>query len=53
LNPFFYMIAGFRYGFIGHADGSLTAGIAVLIAANAGLWILIHRLFAIGYRLKA
>jgi ABC-2 type transport system permease protein len=53
LNPFFYMIDGFRYGFIGHADSSLAAGIAVLVAANAGLWILIHRLFAIGYRLKA
>lgn len=53
LDPFFYMIDGFRYGFIGHADGSLTAGIAVMIAANAGLWLLIHRLFARGYRLKA
>jgi len=53
LDPFFYMIDGFRYGFIGHADGSLGAGIAVMIAANAGLWLLIHRLFATGYRLKA
>ncbi len=25
-NPFFYLIAGFRYGFTGHADGSLAVG---------------------------
>ena len=53
LNPFFYMIDGFRYGFIGHADGSLTAGVIVMIAANVGLWLLAHRLFSRGYRLKA
>jgi ABC-2 type transport system permease protein len=53
LNPFFYMIDGFRYGFIGHADGSLAAGIVVMALANAALWALVHRLFATGYRLKA
>ncbi|MSO88723.1 MAG: multidrug ABC transporter permease [Rhodospirillaceae bacterium] len=52
LNPFFYMIDGFRYGFVGHADGSLSAGIWVLIACNIGLWWLTHRMFASGYRLK-
>ncbi|MBM3573006.1 MAG: multidrug ABC transporter permease [Alphaproteobacteria bacterium] len=53
LNPFFYMIDGFRYGFIGHADGSLGAGIMVMIAVNAGLWLLCHGMFATGYKLKA
>jgi ABC-2 type transport system permease protein len=53
LNPLFYMIDGFRYGFIGHADGSLTAGILVLLSANAALMWLTHRLFASGYHLKA
>jgi ABC-2 type transport system permease protein len=52
LNPFFYMIDGFRYGMTGHADGSLAAGIAVMVAANLGLAVLAHRLFAVGYRLK-
>jgi ABC-2 type transport system permease protein len=51
-NPFFYMIDGFRYGFIGHADGSVIAGLAALIFANIGLYALIHRLFAIGYKLR-
>ncbi len=53
MNPLFYMIDGFRYGFIGHADGSLTAGILVLLGANAFLLWLTHRLFATGYHLKA
>ena len=52
-NPFFYMIDGFRYGFIGHADGNLTAGILVLGAVNLALWLLTAHLFRIGYKLKA
>lgn len=52
-NPFFYMIDGFRYGFIGHADGSLTTGIVLLCLCNAVLLLLVHRCFARGYKLKA
>ena len=52
LNPFFYMIDGFRYGFIGHADGSLLAGVAVLTAADVLLGLLLWRLLAIGYKLR-
>lgn len=52
-NPFFYMIDGFRYGFTGHADGSILAGVVVLLALNALLWGLCHWVFRIGYRLKA
>jgi ABC-2 type transport system permease protein len=53
LNPFFYMIDGFRYGLTGHADGSLLAGILVLTVANAALWATAYAMFARGYRLKA
>ncbi len=53
LNPFFYMIDGFRYGFTGHADGSLTAGLIVLSVIDIFLWALAYRMFARGYRLKA
>jgi ABC-2 type transport system permease protein len=53
LNPFFYMIDGFRYGFIGHADGSLAIGVAVLIGVNAALLLLCFHLITSGYRLKA
>ncbi len=52
LNPFFYMIDGFRYGFIGRADGSLIIGVAVVVVLNLALWLLCHRLVASGYNLK-
>ncbi len=51
-NPFFYMIDGFRYGFIGHADGSLGVGLVLMAAVNLALWALVHRMIAAGYRLK-
>jgi ABC-2 type transport system permease protein len=53
VNPFFYMIDGFRYGFIGHAEGSLAVGIAVMILGNLALWGTCHWMFASGYRIKA
>ena len=53
LNPFFYMIDGFRYGLIGYADGSPGMGIGVLVGANAALWFACWRMFATGYKLKA
>ncbi len=52
LNPFFYMIDGFRYGFFGHADVSIwlslgwTAGFFVLMASIC-MWMLIT-----GYKLR-
>ncbi len=52
LNPFFYLIDGFRYGFIGHADGSLWVGALVVLTVNAGLWTLVHRMISTGYHLK-
>ena len=52
-NPFFYMIDGFRYGFIGHADASLTLGVLVLLGLNIFLWFMCYYLVAIGYKLKS
>ncbi len=52
-NPFFYMIDGFRYGFIGHADGSLTVGLWMVGLADLVLAVLVWRLLATGYKLKA
>ena len=51
-NPFFYAIDGFRYGFIGVADGVLWIGVVVLIAINAVLWLTCLRLITAGYNLK-
>lgn len=47
------MIDGFRYGFIGHADGSLTAGLIVLFCVDAVLWLACLMMFKRGYKLKA
>ncbi len=52
LNPFFYMIDGFRYGFTGISDTSPLLGLAVMAAIDLGLWLLCWRMFATGYRLK-
>lgn len=52
LNPFFYMIDGFRYGFFGHADVPIAlsllwcTGFFLLVSAIC-LWMLVT-----GYRLK-
>lgn len=51
-NPFFYMIDGFRYGFIGYSDSPVLLGMAVLLGVNLLLWLLCQRMFALGYRLK-
>ena len=52
LNPFFYMIDGFRYGMTDQADGSLAVGLLVVTGANLALVFACHRLFAAGWRLK-
>ncbi len=52
-NPFFYMIDGFRAGFIGRADGSLAVGAAYLVAVDVGLALLTYWMFRSGYKLKA
>jgi ABC-2 type transport system permease protein len=53
INPFFYLIDGIRFGFTGHADGSILIGALAVAAVNLGLWVLAHALIARGYRLKA
>jgi ABC-2 type transport system permease protein len=53
LNPFFHMIDGFRYGFIGHADGRPWLGVAVMALTNLGLALAAWRLVAIGYKVKS
>ncbi len=53
LNPFFYMIDGVRYGFLGVADASLLTGAVYLLAVNLALLLLGHRLVERGWHLKA
>ena len=52
-NPFFYLIDGFRYGMIGHSDGSLQLGIIVIFGCVLFMWLICYRILMKGYRLKA
>ncbi len=52
-NPFFYMIDGFRYGFIGHSDGNVTIGLVFLVAINLVLGIATWLMIKTGYKIKS
>jgi len=52
LNPFFYMVDGFRYGFFARSDVDPWQSLAVVgltLAAAAGLAV---RMLAVGYKLR-
>jgi len=51
-NPFFYIISGFRYGFLGEADSPVTFGGLLLLAINIGLGALCYSLIRAGWKLK-
>jgi ABC-2 type transport system permease protein len=53
MNPFFYMIDGFRAGFIGQSDSNILVGMLVMAGVNSFLWIVAYRMFKSGYKLKA
>jgi ABC-2 type transport system permease protein len=51
-NPFFYLIDGLRYGFIGQHDSNLMAGVLFTLVINILLYFLTHHLLKTGYKLK-
>jgi len=53
MNPFFYIIDGFRYGFLGVADGSIKFGILYLIILSFLSWFAAYILFKKGYKIKS
>lgn len=52
-NPFFYMIDGFRYGFIGQADGNVLTGIIFLLVLNFLMGALCLWMIRSGYKIKS
>jgi len=52
-NPFFYMIDGFRYSFIGQSDGSLTIGYIYLTSLSFIIWMIAYILYKKGYKIKS
>ncbi|WP_439532918.1 ABC transporter permease [Polymorphobacter sp.] len=52
-NPFFYIIDGFRSGFIGTANGNVMLGAGLLLVLNILLWFVCYQVLRSGWRLKA
>jgi len=52
-NPFFYVISGFRYGFLGVSDSPVLAGAAGLLVLNLALCWLCYALLKSGWKIKA
>ena len=52
-NPFFYIISGFRYGFLGTADSPVVLGSVVILGIDVVLGLLCYTLLRRGWRLKS
>ena len=52
-NPFFYVISGFRYGFLGTADSPVLLGGILLLGINIALGSLCYGLLRSGWKIKA
>ena len=51
-NPFFYIISGFRAGFLGTSDSPLWVGGVGLLVLNIVLWALCYLLLKSGWKIK-
>ena len=51
-NPFFYIISGFRYGFLGLADSPVTLGGFVVLGIDVVMLVLCYVLLRKGWKLK-
>ncbi len=52
-NPFFYIIDGFRSGFLGVSDGSMKFGFFYLLILSFLTWFVAYILFKKGYKIKS
>ena len=51
-NPFFYVISGFRAGFLGTSDSPLVVGAVGLLLVNIALWATCYSLLKSGWKIK-
>jgi len=51
-NPFFYVISGFRHGFLGVTDSPLLLGALLLGAINLALFAICYALLRSGWKIK-
>jgi len=52
-NPFFYIISGFRYGFLGVADSPIAVGSAVILGLDVALALFCYWLLRRGWKIKS
>lgn len=52
-NPFFYVISGFRFGFLGSADSPILIGSIVLLVVNLVLAAVCYVLMDAGWKIKS
>ena len=52
-NPFFYVISGFRYGFLERADSPVLFGAILLLAINLALAASCYALLRSGWKIKS
>ncbi len=52
LNPFFYMIDGFRFGFFGESDVAPVVSLGVVVACFAALSLVALQMIRSGYKLR-
>ena len=52
LNPFFYMIDGFRYSMIGYADSNIYVGGTIILILNILLYFITIIMLKSGFKLK-
>jgi ABC-2 type transport system permease protein len=53
LNPFFYIISGFRFGFLGVADSPIALGSLVVVAVDVVLGCVCYTALRKGWKLKS
>ena len=51
-NPFFYIISGFRHGFLGASDSPVLFGAMLLLGINAALFVICYALLRSGWKIK-
>ncbi|HEX9931883.1 MAG TPA: ABC transporter permease [Allosphingosinicella sp.] len=52
-NPFFYVISGFRYGFLGRTDSDVLFGALLLLGINIAFGAAVYALLRSGWKLKS
>ena len=52
-NPLFYLIDGFRYGFLGESDGNVMIGVVMAAVINICLFALVLTAFKKGWKIKS